>query len=905
MRVLDFQCVRWPDGFRTTDCLVFTRCRCENRLFAVEIRKPTRQDHFGVVRTRPGVWCQDGEDASLSKLHACRIARAPRIHPTTAWLSEPMSSKNRRANARRGVKSRNGGLVDPHAAAVAKDVGRGITLFDEFAAFDAPLEEIDRRISEGLAALEESLAPHRPERVVELARLACLPWSMAGAVKPDTEGGATKAELLALFALVMCVGGEDGSSFDEVPNSLYRAAHDWAESIGDLVGLAQVRSIFTAWGKPAEDLDSLALGARASAVWIRNTSYPDMLKTTHDLLFGQQEVRGALSAHLGFDASDAYAVLTCLHDLQVERMNDRMTEGFEALAEGAQSGETSPDAEIKKRAGAAINRIWQPTADLVAIVADDIAETLECEIDLVEAVLRRFAVDLGTSSSRQVFDGFMRGDNPLRTNPVVRTKAGKYMLVHDALVLPSIRENLEQELKALPDWENYQKWRGRLLEDLGKEAIESIIPGAKTYAFFEYFVPANDAEEGCAPSTYTKKVEGDLLFVIDDVAIIVEAKAAAINPASRAGETRKLRRDLTGIIKHASDQAARVQKRIEDDGGLQVHRSGWLDLAHVREIHIVALSLEDLSGVATATSDLVAAGFLDADRIPWVVSIHDLQVIASLVDRAAEFLLYLRRRRDPEVSLAFVSPDELDLFLYFYEAGLYVAPNPEVLAAELPFLPPARPSDIRRREKLGRALITTRTDPLDAWHYAELDPDLPRVSKPVLTGSPMTPLVDELQSRRDYAWLSIGATLLSGATKAQADMHRIPKKLIAATRHDGREHSHTIPFGNSRGDAWLLVWMSRPPDSPPDIFSRHALAYLRAKKYQLKMSRGAVFTYDSQAKCLDAVIYDGALPTPDPEMDKALVDLFAPDQFAGSPPPQRKARSSTKKRKRKQRRKRR
>ncbi len=815
-----------------------------------------------------------------------------------------MARGSRHGNSGGGSQRGNAVSVDRHVAAVAKDVGRGLDLFEELAALAAPLDEIDRRITEGLAALVQSLEPHRPERVVELARIACLPWSFAGLTKPDTERGATQAELLSLLALVVCVGDEDGSSFDEVPNSLYRAAHDWAESIGDLIGLAQMRSIFTAWEKPAEDLDSLALRVRASAVWIRNSSYPDMLKATHDLLFGQQEVRGALSAHLGFDASDAYAVLTCLHDLHVERMNDRMADGFEALAEATHSGETSPDTETRKHAGAAINRIWQPTADLVAIDAEDIAEILNCEVDLVEAVLRRFAVDTGKSTSRQVFDGFMRGDNPLRTNPVVHTKAGKHMLVHEALVLPSIRENLEQELKALPEWDQYQKWRGRLLEDLGKAAIESIIPGVTTYSSFEYFVPANGTEEAHSPSGYTKKVEGDLLFVIDDVALIVEAKAVAINPHSRAGETRKLRRDLTGIIRHASDQAARVPKRIEEDGGLQIHRVGWLDLKHVREMHLIALSLEDLSGVATATSDLVAAGLIDADKVPWTVSIHDLQVIAQLVDRPAEFLLYLRRRCDPEVSLAFVSPDELDLFLYFYEAGLYVAPDPTVVAAEMPFLPPPRPSDTRRRIRQTRTLITTRTDPLDDWHYAELDPGLPRVSKPSLSGSPMKPFVDALASRGDYGWLSIGATLLAGATKVQADMLRIPQRLLAATRKDGREHSQTIPFGSRLSDAWLLVWMSRPPTTPRKVFEQQARAYLRAKMYQIKFNRGVVFTYDAQGNSLDGVIYDGTLRTPDLEMDKAVLRLLPADAFVSSPPPQSKPRSSAKKRKRKQRKKR-
>lgn len=812
--------------------------------------------------------------------------------------------KSRRQKAKRRKTGVQRAPLDPHGQAIAQSVDRHMLLMKELAAFESPLDELDRRIDAELSTLGNELAPHRPERVVELARLACLPWAVAGQIKPDTEGGVTKAELLALLAQTLSVGKSDGSAADEQPNSLYRAAHDWAESVGLLIELAQTRELIRIRSRSAEDLDFLAFSARSASVWIRSTSYPDMVKTTYDVLFGQQEVRTALTTHLGFDAVDAVEVLTRLHELQVEAMNDRWEAGFRATFEAYETsgrGAIPPDEETRNRVRALHNRGWQPTADLVAIPAADVAASLGRDIAVVEAVLSRFAVDTEQASARDIVDAFIGGDNPLRTNPVVGTGRGAFMLVHDALVLPAIRENLEQELKALPEWERYQKWRGTLLEDLGKAALEDMLPGASTYVSFDYFVPVNEQEAEGAPAGYTKKVEGDILLVVDDVAVIVEAKAVAITPESRAGQTRRLRRDLTGIITKASEQAARLQQRIEDDAGVRLHQSGWLDLAHIREIHTVALSLEDLSGAATATSELVAAGLLDVNQIPWVVSIHDLQVIAQLIDRPAEFLLYLRRRRDPEVSLAYAAPDELDLFLYFYEAGLYVAPDPNVMVAELPYVTAPRVGDVRRRKQQGRALIATRTDALDAWRYAELDPELPRVAKPTLTGSPMTAFVDELHTRGSFGWLSTGATLLSASTKAQADMDRIPAKLLASPVPNGRERTQTVPIGTRLSDAWLLVWMTKPAHHSATDIIELACDYVRAKKYQLKFNRGAVFIFDQETKTLMEVVYDGTLPTPDPEMDRVIAGLFPPDKMSSPRPPTRKpaTRGKNKKRKRK------
>lgn len=793
--------------------------------------------------------------------------------------------------------------MDPHANFITETVSRQMEIVGELSMNDAPVDEADRLIRLELAELKTKLMQHRPERVIELARLACLPWNVAGMTKPDTEGGPAKAEILALVALTTRGAESDGSAADEIPNSLYQAAHEWAESVEKLMLLLQARDFAAMSSEPVDDLGRIAFSARSKEVWVRSTSYPDMVKTTHDALFEHGAMPAALSTILGFDASDAYRVLTGLHELQVGAMNDRLEKSFDAMFAAYESGKTSANLGLVKEARITFNNGWQPTADLVAMSSTAIAASLEVEIELVEAVLNQFSVDLSEQDTLAVLERFLMGDNPFRTNPVVRTERGQFMLVHDALVLPAIRENLEQKLKTSGQWEQYQKWRGELLEDLGRTALERLLPGARAYSAFDYFVPATESEEQGSPSKYTKKVEGDLLFIVDDVAIIVEAKAVAITPAARAGETRKLRRSLTDIITKASVQAARLQQRIEEDRGVRLRESGWLDLDHIREIHTVALSLDDLSGVATATSDLVQAGLLDANHIPWVVSIHDLQVIADVVDRPAEFLLYLRRRRDPEVSLAYAASDELDLFLYFYEAGLYVAPDPKRMAEDLPYMDIPRTGDLRRRAKQRRAFITSRTDPLDAWHFSRLDPTLPRVNKPVLTGCPMIPLAEDLQDRGVYGWLSVGATLLSGSTKAQADFSRIPKNLLAHPRGDGRERTQAVPIGNSLSDAWLLVWMTRPRGRDIEDVIQGGREYLGAKKYQLKINRGALFLYDEVTKKLVNVTYDGTLPTPDPLMDRAIVGLVPVEKMPSPPPPKAKraSKGTAKKKKRKRR----
>jgi hypothetical protein len=421
-----------------------------------------------------------------------------------------------------------------------------------------------------------------------------------------------------------------------------------------------------------------------------------------------------------------------------------------------------------------------------------------------------------------------------------------------------------------------------------------VLPGAEFRDGFEYYVPANDAElAGGEPSRYTKRVEGDHLLVLDDVAIIVEDKAVALSARARGGDTRRIGNDLTGIITKAAAQAGRTRDRIQADGGLRIHGAGWLDLRHIREIHTIAVSLDDLSTVLTATTHLLDAGVLEPENIPWTVSLHDLELITELVDRPAEFLLYLRRRRNPEVTVMFKAPDELDLFLYFFERGLWVEPDPALVRAAFPFLPEPTTAERRRYRAQQPGLITSRTDPLDRWfhetrHGAAAHP----APKPAMAPSPIAPLVDELRSRGEPGWLSLGATLLSLATGAQHQFARHPEYLLDNPAQDGRGRSVTVPITGSvdRADGWLLVWATRTQGEEPAAVEARSRKYLRAKMHQLGLPRGAVLLYDASTRALIGTYYDGHVGPLDAETTAAVTGLRPASAFHERLPPRAKRR---------------
>lgn len=805
--------------------------------------------------------------------------------------------KRRRPQQRRAAEPAAG----PHAQAVLKSVGAQLSLRSEILSADEPSVHAQQLLADKIDEFSMAIAEFDPVRVIEVARLRCLPWSflpLAGA----SEAGLTRAEVFALLAITShanfsrdteATGGDESSSGPLRAQPITDAVHGRIEALDEILQLEQVRALLDA--DPEDVIGSITAKMRGAEVWMRNTSYPDRVEITVRELFSEEAVDHTLKAGLGFGVEEALRALQGCHQLQVDRLSARMNKWRDDMAGAMQAHPDGLNHEQRTYWIGQWRAFWEPDSQFVTLSTQEVAEYTGLDVAAVQATLDFFSLDLGGSTPRSVINAFAAGDNPLRTNPVVTGADGRFMLVHDAHIVVAVREAFEQFLKGTPAWDHYQAHRGRTLEERTESALARVLPGATALHGFEYYVPATPAEEAGPVEGYTKRVEGDHLFVLDDVAIIVEDKAVAVAPAARAGDTRRLRNDLTRIVERAITQARRLRDRIEADRGLRLHGSPWMDLSSVREIHTIAVSLEDLAATTTGTADLIRAGFIDKDCIAWTVSLHDLDLIVELIDHPSEFLLYLRRRTDPLATVIYTAPDELDLFLHFQQKGLYVEPDPDELREKLPYLPAATAAERRRFKRQTPVYVSSLTDELDAWHRQrnstadgthgvgeepELDFETTPARRPAMVPSPLRALLDDLRASGTFAWLSIGATLLSGATAAQENMARIPRDLLNNPFDNGRGRSMTVPIVDVRGDGWLLAWITRPPSRSFDDFASEMSIYIQAKAHQLGMRRAAAFLYDEATGALARTLYESHLGEPTPEVLAAIEMLRPADTWS-------------------------
>ena len=711
-------------------------------------------------------------------------------------------------------------------------------------------------------------------RAVSALRVAlAMQWSTGG---PDTSPAVLEVAALVLAGQVGTrLSSERAESFSPPP--LLRAAEE-AVDVGMMMAFLELAA-------PDQDAKLVFLTVQRE-ILLRNPVYPHMLLDTLRKIFADDQVNQDCQDALGFRGSEAVEVMEAVRQAAINKLETRLHRMLAArdasLPFIEQRAANKPDPADAPRTLRVSREVFDAAKDLTTdidtatvIDIDEVTTSTGIPTETVSAVLDAFT--LGEIDNNDAVTRFFRGDNPLRPAPIVRDSTGRCMLVHDALALPAIREVIETGLKGDRRDQRYNARRGKVTEDIALDLLAGALPAATVYRGFDYFVPnPKSAAPETVPEMFTKRVEGDGLLLIDDVAIIVEVKSAALTPEARAGVAARLRGKLRDIVTNAAEQADRLRTLIESDGRIRTGKNTWIDVSGVREVHTIAVSLDDLSGLSTATAALIDAGLLDCERVPWTVSVHDLRIICELVDRPSELLFYLRRRTNPDVTRKYLAVDELDLYLHAITRGLWVEPDPVKRAASMPWKAEAGVGDKRRYAAERREVIESRTDALDAWYATQLNPAAPSAQKPRLTSDDqLLKIIDSLAATGSFGSLPISATLLELNARSQHTLARYPRDLARQVTLDGSSHMVTQVLTDTGGKITLVVLLCQGKDATTDTTTSAMPKYLAAKKYQLTAHRAIALIFDRSGTNLERVIYNNTLDEPNPELD-AAIELLVP-----------------------------
>lgn len=692
----------------------------------------------------------------------------------------------------------------------------------------------------------------------------------------EWEGAALNVEIVA----AMLLGRRsrkpaDTPRMDTRPHEAINELHSRAQRLGRL---ATYRQQFEA--RISDDpLAPLAAEYQGAVLHIRNLQYDTIRETHESQLFDNAIVTPLMAEHLGYTYPDVVTVRHSMHKLGGDRMTKlRDDTGAIVMQHHGMPPDQIPEEAMREFMTGMVSFMFLP-ADRAIITAEDIAADSGADVEVVRAVMESYAqtFDDSVPPARRVYD-LLTASNPFQITPLVSDGAGNYVETANGVGLDSLRRIVETALAGTPQFHRYdKKVRQVVSERLATTSLEKVLRTPPRLTGFTYYAP-NDNEThtllgpDCAnPKTVGKPVEGDSLFIVGDVAICVEVKGKSMASAARRGDVRRLWSDLKATIGDGCRQAERLQALIETNAGLWLDDGTWLDLSDIREVRSVVALLDDIGPLGTSLGDHRETGLLPAERTPWVTSLHDLETIAQVCDRPSEFLLYLRRRTDSDVATYYKASDELDLFMLFMNADLYVEPDPDKLRAEHPT---RRRVTNRDRKDRARSAVPTMVGeqcrPLNAWMAREQTHhrDVPPRPKPTYKALPrILELIDAINAHATGV-IRFGADILALSSDAQQNLLNTIDKCVRLTRQDGQPHDGLLAFAGAWGHPTVFIG-SRPRDTSLEPVRQHLEAYMHLKRHQLKSDRSYGLLFDEDSN-LELAMYLN-----NPTGDDAELDAFA------------------------------
>jgi hypothetical protein len=735
--------------------------------------------------------------------------------------------------------------------------------------------DIDERLRDvvaaGVSSIVTSTAHCDVFDVVELLRLRELPISPVLALQPGFDGSGAVVELVAVALLSRgWRAPSSGSDNDLQPHQLIEDLHVTAKR---LLRIASYRHLFVQQAAGGGRFARLAAEYQGFFAQVRSHQY-DSVAAEHDgALFDRPDTNGILAEHLGFSYGEFLTVRETIASTYSSAMNGIRDRTADFVLRAEEKPPTD-EAEIQSFVQDMTDMMFLP-GTRASFTAQAVAKAAELPSATVEAVLRTFSTDFDASVDPvDAVLKFLRGRNPLRSASLLRD-GSDYIMTGGPIGDDSFRPAAEAALKETSSWTRYdKKIRSTVTEQIGAAALQRLLRSAPLSAPVKYVAPKDGEEAGTVghgcddPVRSGDLVEGDALFVIDDVAVCLEVKGGSIPDAARRGDLTRLERETKKILGKGAGQARRLEALIRVNGGIWLDDATWLDLSGVREIHTIVAGLDTFGPLSVALGDLASAELLGDGKVPWIASLHDLEVISRTIDRPAEFLLYLRRRTEAAIADNYRGVDELDLFMLFMHGELYVEPDPAEIHRAHPRTPPPSSRDRRRHVEDARpTFVGTFTGDLDRWMYSVEGTNPFEAPKPTFNSNPAADdLVNLLEAEQAPGWLRCGADLLALSGKTQKRLGDAIDQLVDTTQVDDRWHDLCQGYAGNFGYPTFFAACAPSSMGREEAVARLQL-YMQAKKHQLRSDRSLGFLFDHRRNVV-AGLYLNNLPTDDAELDE-------------------------------------
>lgn len=734
-------------------------------------------------------------------------------------------------------------------AGVMGSLSRAATYYQQLAEKASHVDDLVIHLGEAIesarVALEECLRGHDSFDALAFLRLAAGPWDFSEFRESESlvENSQAAQDVIALTFLGMGLPRQpltgENSGQPDIGTAMGLAA--------DIVTAARTRALLQG-RRLNQPLGALAGEFMGYELSVRGRQYESIAKELNTGLLGDPAVATIVKDALGFNLDDVRAV----RESSVVLLNERFFGARDRVGDVAQAGVgiEEMDAEAFRRD---INLMMNECRLFGAVSAIDAADRAGVQESTAKAVLKFFSTSRPAEGEANPVARFAEGERRVPWGCIADD--GVHIILNGFLGEDELRRDVERGLVAAAAgkkgsaskmWTKYDRHRAAYSEAKTAAVLSTLLAGSDPLWEGQKYVgpvsldnTSSLGQDTDLASVHTREFESDLLFVVDGVALCVEVKAGSVTEKARGGNARRLASDLEKTLKEGNEQASRLTHLIRLNQGVWSVGGEWIDLATVGEIHSIIVMLDDMGPLSLSMNELAHKGVIETEEIPWIVSLHDLVVISRTVDHPAQFLEYLRRRRGRRLATMVNGVDELDMFMWFINGGMYFESDPTEVSAQLPIDLPINAPDLRRYEEQSRVRLGTLTDPLDAWFYSSEGLSRAEAPKPTRREEPwVEQYLSASESAKSPGWFRFGADLAGLSESAQRDIGKNLKEQCRQARLGDIERSLTT-HGTTSSGPWLLT-ASVVPDGAS---IEHLPEYMDAKQYQTRSSRSMLLLY--------------------------------------------------------------
>lgn len=380
----------------------------------------------------------------------------------------------------------------------------------------------------------------------------------------------------------------------------------------------------------------------------------------------------------------------------------------------------------------------------------------------LKLIFKELSFEFGDLEKHNI-DHFLLG-NPVQEKPFIQITENDTVFSTMYTVLTHFSIGLLEGLCAadVKLREKYNIARADYLEEEISSLFRKAFPTAKIFAGSKW-----KAKDG-------KIYENDLLVIIDQFALVIEAKAGMVSPPAKRGAPDRLFKTLKELIEEPSEQAMRFIEFLTENTGdlsLKVKKGPNNNFNSAELCYYIPLgvTLSHLGMTSTNLKQLIRAGVTNKkiEDLATSISLTDLEVVFDLLPNTAEKLHYLQRRRELESNIEYIG-DELDLLAWYLDDGFNLGED---------------------QEKYGLFKMDLKSKELD--HYIIGTANKEKVTKPFLRRSPWwKDILNRLESKKPENWLTISYLLHNVNYEDQIVLAKMKDQLTNAILTGKTEEKH-------------------------------------------------------------------------------------------------------------------